>query len=96
MAYFVSAEIDKLKKLQAAKPKEKDLEEIPRPVNVTSASLQEAMGLTENKKLYSFCRVSLLSLSFTVKVDDFYSRLFEMSFRVQVYQSMSAGEIKML
>jgi hypothetical protein len=56
-AHFSSAEIDHLKKLQAAKPKENKLEEIPRPIKITS--LQDAMGLTENKKLYSFCRVSL-------------------------------------
>jgi hypothetical protein len=55
-AYFLSAEIDHLKKIQAAKPMEEKLEEIPRPTKFTS--LQDAMGLTENKKLYSFCRVS--------------------------------------
>ena len=56
-AHFVSAEIDCLKKLQHAKPKEK-LEEILRPTKIKSGSLQESMGLTENKKLYSYCRVS--------------------------------------
>jgi hypothetical protein len=55
-AYFVSAEIDRLKKIQAAKPKEKKLKEIPRPTKMKS--LQDAMGLTENKKAYTFCRVS--------------------------------------
>jgi hypothetical protein len=58
MAHFVSAEIDRLKKLQAAKPKEEKLGEIPRPTKIKSGSLQDAMGLAENKKLYSFCRVS--------------------------------------
>jgi hypothetical protein len=56
-AHFVSAEIDRLKKLQAAKPKE-ELREIPRPIKIKAGSLQDAMGLTGNKKLYSFCRVS--------------------------------------
>ena len=79
MAYFFSAEIDKLKKVQAAKPKENFLEEIPRPFKVTSESLLDAMGLTDNKKLYSFCRVSLFSFYFTLKVDNLYSQLFEMS-----------------
>jgi hypothetical protein len=60
-AHFRSAEIDKLKKHQAAKPMEKKSEEIPRPTKMTS--LQDAMGLTENKKLYSHCRVSLFSFS---------------------------------
>jgi hypothetical protein len=65
---FSSAEIDQLKKLQAAKPKESDAEEIPRPAKMTS--LQAAMGLTENKKLYSYCRVSLLcSLPFFILND---------------------------
>lgn len=67
MAYFVSAEIDQLKKIQAAKPTEKSLEEIPRPIKMTSKSLQDAMGLSENKKLYSFCRVSFLPFFFTSK-----------------------------
>ena len=58
MAHFVSAEIDRLKKFQAAKPKEEKLGEIPRPTKIKSGSLQDAMGLAENKKLYSFCRVS--------------------------------------
>jgi hypothetical protein len=56
IAYFVSAEIDQLKKLQAAKP-EKKLDEIPRPTTITS--LQDAMGLAEDRKLYFFCRVRL-------------------------------------
>lgn len=56
MAHFVSAQVDHLKKRQAAKPKEEEPEEIPRPTKFTS--LQAAMGLTDNKRLYSFCRVS--------------------------------------
>ena len=58
-ARFFLVEIDCLKKLQAAKPKEMKLEEISRPTKITSGSLQDAMGLTGNKKLYSFCRVSV-------------------------------------
>lgn len=81
MAHFVSAEVDRLKKSQAAKPKEEEFKEIPRPTKFTS--LQDAMGLTEDKKLYSFCRVSsLFSLSFTSFNSDalvVYSLLFEMS-----------------
>jgi len=82
-AHFVSAEVDHLKKLQAAKPKdsEEEFKEIPRPTKITS--LQDAMGLTENKKLYIFCRVSsLFYLSFTSFTSDalvVYSQLFEMS-----------------
>jgi len=55
-SFFCSAEIDQLKKAQAAKPVEKKMEEIPRPTKMTS--LQIAMGLADDKKLYSFCRVS--------------------------------------
>ena len=51
MTHFVSAEIDRLKKLQAATPKEQ-LGEIPRPTKIKYGSLQNAMGLAENKKLY--------------------------------------------
>jgi len=57
-AHFVSAEIDRLKKLQAAKPKKEKSGEIPRPTKIKSGSLQDAMGLAGDKKLYSFCRVS--------------------------------------
>ena len=53
-AHFVSAEIDHLKKLQAAKPKKEKLGEIPRPTKIKSISLQDAMGLARDKKLYSF------------------------------------------
>ena len=97
MAHFVSAEVDHLKKLQAAKPKEEESEEIPRPTKITS--LQDAMGLTENKKLYSFCRVSFLFFSFNSFTSDalvVYRRLFEMFWFVQMYQSMSTGEVKIL
>ena len=57
-AHFVSAEIDHLKKLQAAKPKKEKSGEIPQPTKIKSGSLQDAMGLAGDKKLYSFCRVS--------------------------------------
>ena len=57
MAYFCLAEINQLKKLQAAKPKENKLEEIMWPSKFQS--LQHAMGLTDDKKLYSYCWVSL-------------------------------------
>ena len=53
ITYFVSVEIDRLKKFQAAKPIEDKLNEIPRPTKITS--LQDAMGLTDNRKLYIFC-----------------------------------------
>jgi hypothetical protein len=61
---LVSAEVDQLKKLQAAKPIEKKLEDIPRPTKIKS--LQDAMGLSEDKKLYSYCRVSRLLFSLIV------------------------------
>ena len=57
MAYFCLAEINQLKKLQAAKPKENKLEEIMWPSKFQS--LQHATGLTDDKKLYSYCWVSL-------------------------------------
>ena len=44
---FCSAEIDQLKKTQAAKPTEKELKQIPQPIKVKS--LQDTMGLTDNK-----------------------------------------------
>jgi hypothetical protein len=50
------AEIDKLKKSQAAKPVGKPLEEIPRPKQITK--LQHDMGLDDDKRVYSDCRVS--------------------------------------
>ena len=86
-----------MKKLRAAKPKEEELEEIPRPTKITS--LQDAMGLTENKKLYSFCRVSSLFLSFTSFTSDalvVYRQLFEMFWLIQIYQSVLTGEVKIL
>ena len=52
MAYFCLAEIDQLKKHQVAKPKEK-LEEIAWPSKIEN--LQHAMGLGDDKKLYSHC-----------------------------------------
>ena len=61
-ADFCSAEIDQLKKLQVAKPKENPLEEIPRPPKINS--LQDAMGLTDDKKLYFHCRVFFFVLPF--------------------------------
>lgn len=76
MTYLVSAEIDHLKKLQAAKPMEENPNEIPRPTKITS--LQDAMGLTGNRKMYFFCRVrSFLSPLLTHFVDNFFSQLFE-------------------
>jgi hypothetical protein len=76
MTYFLSAEIDRLKKSQAAKPIENKLIEIPRPSKITS--LQDAMGLTDNRKLYMFCRVRpFLTLLLTRFVDNFFSQLFE-------------------
>jgi hypothetical protein len=54
--YFHLAEIDRLNKLEASKPVEKPLEEIPRPAKITN--LQIDMGLADNKRLYSHCRVS--------------------------------------
>ena len=57
---FFSVEIDQLKKHQAAKPIEKKSEEIPQPTKIKS--LQDAMGLSENKPLYSHCQVSCLCI----------------------------------
>jgi hypothetical protein len=95
MAHFVSAEVDHLKKRQVAKSKEEELEEIPRPTKITS--LQAAMGLTKNKRLYSFCRVSPFFISFTFTYFRCICRqLFEMFWLVQIYQSMSTGAIKIL
>ena len=52
ITYFVSAEIDSLKKLQTAKPIEYKLNEIPQPTKIIS--FQDAMGLTDNRKLYIY------------------------------------------
>jgi len=59
---FRLAENDKLKKIQAAKPiaKEKTTKEIPRPGKITK--LQHDMGLDDNRRLYSHCRVDLFIL----------------------------------
>jgi hypothetical protein len=51
--------IDRLLKSQAAQPVKKTLEEIPRPAKITN--LQRDMGLDNDKKLYSQCRVSFFS-----------------------------------
>jgi len=50
-------ENDKLKKSQAAKStaKEKTTKEIPRPEKITK--LQHDMGLADDRRLYSHCRV---------------------------------------
>ena len=47
LSWLCLAEIDKLKKSQAAKPVEKKLKEIKRPTKLTN--LQDAMGLANNK-----------------------------------------------
>jgi len=54
---FRLAENDKLKKSQGAKPiaKEKTTKEIPRPGKITK--LQHDMGLADDRRLYSHCRV---------------------------------------
>ena len=52
ITYFLSAEIDSLKKFQTAKPIGYKLNEIPQPTKIIS--LQDAMGLTDNRKLYIF------------------------------------------
>jgi hypothetical protein len=76
ITYFVSAEIDRLKKFQAAKPIEDKLNGIPRPTKITS--LQDAMGLTDDRRLYIFCRVCSFLTPFTTHfVDNFFSQLFE-------------------
>jgi hypothetical protein len=46
-------ELNKLKKTQAAQPIEKKLKEIPRPWKIIN--LQHAMGLTDDKKKYTYC-----------------------------------------
>jgi len=66
LTHFPSAELDKLKKSQAAQPIETKLKEIRRPKKI--ANLQHAMGLTNNKKMYTYCRVS----SFSLLLDNFY------------------------
>jgi hypothetical protein len=55
---FSLAEINRLKKSQAPELVEKKLDEIPRPDKITK--LQHDMGLADNKRLYSHCRVSFL------------------------------------
>jgi hypothetical protein len=56
LAFFHLAEIDKLnKKIQVTKPVERKVQEIPRPKNITK--LQSDMGLANDRRLYSHCRV---------------------------------------
>jgi len=57
---FHLAENDKLTKSQAAKPKEKKTKEIPRPEKITK--LQHDMGLADDRRLYSHCRVGCFIL----------------------------------
>ncbi|KAF8809840.1 hypothetical protein BYT27DRAFT_7254181 [Phlegmacium glaucopus] len=54
MLASLRAEIDQLKKLQAAKPIENKLEEIAWPSKIMN--LQHTMGLADDKKLYSHCQ----------------------------------------
>src|SRR6266542_1576040 len=60
MAYICLAVINRLMKSQAFKSVGKPSKEIPRPQKITN--LQHDMGLADNKKLYSHCRVSLFFL----------------------------------
>jgi hypothetical protein len=57
---FRLAENDKLNKKQAAKPKEKRTKEIPRPEKITK--LQHDMGLADDRRRYSHCRVGCFIL----------------------------------
>ena len=59
---FRLAENDKLNKRQAAKPIEKKTKEIPRPAKITK--LQHDMGLADDRRLYSHCRVCCFSSLF--------------------------------
>ena len=56
LSWLCLAEIDKLRKSQAAKPVEKKLKEIKRLMKL--ANLQADMGLADDKRLYSHCLVS--------------------------------------
>ena len=78
LTHFCSAEINQLKRLQVVKPVGKKLEEIPQPTRIMS--LQDAMGLMEDKKMYSHCQVShLFSLPLLYTANNYSSQLFEMS-----------------
>lgn len=61
MPYICLAEIDKLKKSQA-KSVVATVKEIPRPRSMKKVKLQDVMGLNDNKKLYSECRVRFVSV----------------------------------
>jgi hypothetical protein len=58
--FFHLAENDKLMKSQAAKPKEKKTKEIPCPEKIMK--LQHNMGLADDRRLYSHCRVDCFIL----------------------------------
>ena len=77
-------EINKLKKSQASKPEGKKPKEIEHPQKYTN--LQAAMGLADDKKLYSHCLVSLFF--FTVQLElgsnNYNRQLFKMSQCMQV------------
>jgi hypothetical protein len=67
--------IDRLLKSQAAQPVKETLEEIPRPAKITN--LQHDMGLANDKKVYSQCRVSFFSsFHFWLQSDKYDSPLF--------------------
>ena len=59
MAYswVIFTDIFTVDHFSAEKPIENKMDEILQPTKI--ASLQDAMGLTDNKKLYFYCQVSL-------------------------------------
>ena len=69
-AHFVSVEIHRLKKLQAAKPKKEKSGEIPWPTKIKSGSLQDAMSLAGDKKTLFFFSSKSSYLSFTLNAYD--------------------------
>ena len=83
LSWLCLAEIDKLKKSQAAKPVEKKLKEIKRPTKLTN--LQADMGLVDDKRLYLHCLVSFFfAVQLELESNNYNRRPFEMSRRMQV------------
>ena len=74
--HFLSAEINMLKKTV-----EKPSKEIPRPKKISN--LQEAMELTSDKKMYTYCRVSFSAIV-QLQSKYFNRQLFEMWWLVRL------------
>jgi hypothetical protein len=82
--------------LGLTEPVEKTSKEIKRPSKLTN--LQAAMGLANDKRLYSHCLVSFFFFSteqLELEYNNHNRQPFEMSQRMQVYHPRVTGETEM-